>query len=160
MYGKMSRRLKHTISIFLILSLSITQIGLIIHTHCCPSPEVASNIANEDDCCNENYTYATKDCCTVKSPQAIETLDCAKHCFDTCYIGNDYIKLDIDQILKQKEEFKEYFVLLSKLKSLNQNPKEFSKRDTHNYDAFRPHLYGKALIIFLNKEKPPDLLNV
>ena len=156
----MLNKLKHIISILLILSLSIAQLGLIIHTHCCPSSEVASDNSIEDDCCEEKLDYTTEYCCATNTSQTAENTNCEEHCLGTCYIGSDYIKLDIDQIVKQKEEFKEYFLLLAKLKSFNQNSKEFLKRNTHNYNAFLPHLYGKALIVFLNKEKIPDILTV
>lgn len=148
--------IRNITAIMLILSIALTQLGVIIHTHCCPESESLS----EKECCSIIVSSVTEECCTTQTDESIKKRsNCDEHCYEACYIGNDYIKLNLDQIVKEKEEFKVYFVLIAEIKDYNNNDQDIiNKSHILKKDDLPHHPWGENLIIYLHKEKTPDHL--
>lgn len=152
--------LRNITAIILILSITFTQLGVIIHTHCCSEPEAAFVSLSENECCLTIVPSEEPDCCTTQPNQPTgESSNCSAHCYEKCYIGNDYIKLDLDQVVKEKEEFKGYFVIIVDTKDYNNKDQDATNKPliVEKNDLLH-HTWGKHLVISLHKEKVPDPL--
>jgi len=147
---------KNIISIFLIISMFISNIGFILHEDCCyENAKLILNVFNEESCCSENLDE--DNCCSENSDYNAQIIIDNKNCSGHCYSINRYVKLDINQINFVIEKYHQHFeiicnILIEEINSENQN--YFSSNLTKEL----PNIWGRSLVISLHKEKIPDLL--
>ncbi|MBK7105634.1 MAG: hypothetical protein IPH62_10160 [Ignavibacteriae bacterium] len=148
---------KNIVSVILITSMLISNIGFILHEDCCfENAKFVINVFNEESCCS--VKIEKDNCCSENEENDLhKKFEENKNCSGHCYSINRYVKLDIYQINLEIEKCNQDLevvcnILIEETKTENQN--YFSSDQIKTL----PNISGRSLVIALHKTKIPALL--
>lgn len=151
---------KKIISLLLIFSVFVSNVGLILKYDCCfDNAEIVFNVFNENDCCEMPNVLEDivkeDDCCSAEINTPSYTSSEDHNCNGHCFTSNEYKKLDVEIISFKIEKINHFFeeINCDLSREINFENKQYLRRLIIN--DLPDQNFGKKFLITNHKIKIP-----